>query len=84
MRLRQGVGTGWGGLTWRQAETEALWLRTAMSKSQMPCVRCGTNPRDVVGLPCMHLVACSQCMDGQRACVACGGALTGTIKCLLG
>jgi len=44
------------------------------------CFVCGSNPRDIIFDPCMHLVCCKNCARDQVQCPVCSEAVTKKIE----
>lgn len=44
------------------------------------CFVCGSNPREIIFDPCMHLVCCRNCARDQTQCPVCSKAVTKKIE----
>jgi len=50
----------------------------------LKCVVCESDPRNVLVIPCMHLLYCPKCSDSMITCRECGTQISGKITCNVG
>jgi hypothetical protein len=66
-----------------ELKKENVELKTTKKKiKKWLCVICQDRDKEIVYLPCSHLVSCQQCSDqmNNKICAICNGKVTGTIK----
>eukprot|EP01130_Rhizamoeba_saxonica_P015274 TRINITY_DN6815_c0_g1_i1.p1 TRINITY_DN6815_c0_g1~~TRINITY_DN6815_c0_g1_i1.p1 ORF type:complete len:261 (-),score=46.43 TRINITY_DN6815_c0_g1_i1:24-806(-) len=61
--------------------TEALKNSSDSSEKKASlCRECGTNPRTMLFVPCMHVCFCKSCADEMAVCGLCNQTITGKIE----
>ncbi|NP_001296622.1 E3 ubiquitin-protein ligase XIAP-like [Hydra vulgaris] len=62
------------------SESDLKSIQNLSHSIDLSCVICMDNNKEMIFLPCAHLIACSSCAKGQAFCPMCRSPIVSTLK----
>ncbi|XP_065676808.1 E3 ubiquitin-protein ligase XIAP-like isoform X2 [Hydra vulgaris] len=65
------------------SESDLKSIQNSSHSIDLSCVICMDNNKEMIFLPCAHLIACGSCAKGQALCPMCRSPIVSTLKTYL-